>query len=326
MFKLNLLTRIKESGLYKAFRKLRFLLHLRPNYHSFKKFVVHYFGGLYNRIDEHHLLLLSGGLAFSLFVCIIPLTLILFWLLGNFLDSAEVAVQVNTLIDTVIPYEEYAEFVKNIIYQRITEVVEFKNIAGIIGIAGLFIAASGFFSSIRTILNKVFGTDTDINYFLGKLRDFALIISVTMIFLITTFSFPLLEVLRSLTDEIPYLEFLQHGIFRSLFSMIISMSIIWILFLIMYITIPIKKIRKRSALVGALWAAILWEAAKQLFGYYINNFPTWGRIYGTYALMVVVAFWIYYSAAVFIIGAEIGKLFDERMDERQKIVENSGKP
>lgn len=318
MFKIRFISKIKESKIYKSFRRLRFLLHLKPNYRNFKKFVIHYFGGLYNRIDEHHLLLLSGGLAFSLFVCIIPLTLILFWILGNFLDSAEVAVQVNTLIDTIIPYDEYAEFVKNVIYQRITEVVEFKNVAGIIGIAGLFIAASGFFSSIRTILNKVFGTDIDINYFLGKLRDFALIISVIMVFLLTTLSFPLLEVLRSLTDEIPYLEFLQHGIFKSLFTAIISLSIIWFLFLIMYITIPIKKIRKRSALVGALWAAILWEAAKQLFGYYINNFPTWGRIYGTYALLVVVAFWIYYSAAVFIIGAEIGKLFDERVDERHK--------
>jgi uncharacterized BrkB/YihY/UPF0761 family membrane protein len=28
----------------------------------------------------------------------------------------------------------------------------------------------------------------------------------------------------------------------------------------------------------------------------------------------VVAFWIYYSAAVFILGAEIGKLFDERLN------------
>jgi uncharacterized BrkB/YihY/UPF0761 family membrane protein len=31
-----------------------------------------------------------------------------------------------------------------------------------------------------------------------------------------------------------------------------------------------------------------------------------------------VAFWIYYSAAVFILGAEIGKLFDERLTEKKE--------
>ena len=65
--------------------------------------------------------------------------------------------------------------------------------------------------------------------------------------------------------------------------------------------------------MGAIWAALLWEAAKQLFGYYIRHFPTLGIIYGAYMLVVVVAFWLYYSAVVFIIGAEIGKLFDQRL-------------
>ena len=79
---------------------------------------------------------------------------------------------------------------------------------------------------------------------------------------------------------------------------------------------PIVKIRKRSVLIGALWAALLWIGAKVLFGMYLTSFTTFSRIYGAYALGVVVAFWIYYTAVVFIIGAEIGKLFDERVTIR----------
>lgn len=81
---------------------------------------------------------------------------------------------------------------------------------------------------------------------------------------------------------------------------------------------PIVKIRKRSVLIGALWAALLWVGAKVLFGYYLTQFQTFPRIYGAYALGVVVAFWIYYTAVVFIIGAEVGKLFDERLGKRIK--------
>ena len=84
---------------------------------------------------------------------------------------------------------------------------------------------------------------------------------------------------------------------------------------------PIVKIRKRSILLGALWAALLWVGAKLLFGLYLSSFKTFSRIYGAYALGVVVAFWIYYSGVVFIIGAEIAKLFDERLDKKHETTE-----
>jgi membrane protein len=307
---------IKESNLYKSFRKIKFSLHLKPWWNKFVVFFKHYFGGLYIRFDTHHIFLFAGGLAFSLFVCIIPFVLIIFWLLGNFLSSAEVEAQIVTLIDTVIPYDEYANFVKNIIFKRVYEVVEFKNIAGIVGVIGLFFAASGFFSSMRTVLNKINGTDIDVNVFLGKLRDFLFIISVILLFFVSILALPLLELLISIAQETPYLQFFNLPIFQTVFTALFSLVIMYLIFYSFYRFIPTVKIRRRSALVGAGWAAILWVGMKMVFGYYLSNFGTWGRIYGAYALVVVIAFWIYYTAAVFIIGAEIGKLFDERLLER----------
>lgn len=285
-------------------------------WHRFKTFSKHYFGGLYDRIDRHHVFLLSGGLAFSLFVCIVPFTLIIFWLLGKFLNSAEVEIQIITLIETVIPYEGYADFVKQIIFDRVREVVEFRNLAGFVGIVGLFFAASGFASSLRTVLNKVFGTDLDMNLLLGKLRDFIVILIVVLSFFITTMLLPLVDFFRSFAEVTPYLQVFNKPIFQQFFSNSISFVIMYFLFSLMYKFIPIVKIRKRSVLIGALWAALLWVGAKVLFGMYLTSFTTFSRIYGAYALAVVVAFWIFYTAVVFIIGAEIGKLFDERVTSR----------
>jgi len=287
-------------------------------WHRFVAFSKHYFGGLYDRIDRHHVFLLGGGLAFSLFVCIVPFTLIIFWLLGSFLNSAEVELQIITLIETVIPYEGYADFVRQIIFDRVREVIEFRNLAGFIGIVGLFFAASGFASSLRTVLNKVFGTDLDVNLFLGKLRDFIVILIVVLSFFITTMLLPLVDFLSSFAEATPYLQVFNKPIFQQFLSNSISFFIMFFLFSLMYKFMPIVKIRKRSVLIGALWAALLWVGAKVLFGYYLTQFQTFPRIYGAYALGVVVAFWIYYTAVVFIIGAEIGKLFDERLSKRIK--------
>ena len=159
-----------SSKIYSFARKIRFYFHLKPTYHRIKEFISYYFGGLIKRIDEHHVFLLGGGLAFSLFVCIIPFVLIIFWVLGNFLTSGNAQIQLNRFIDTIIPYHLYADFVKSIMTKRIAELVQFKNIVGYIGIIGLLIAASGFSSSIRTILNKVFCPDLDVNVVMGKLK------------------------------------------------------------------------------------------------------------------------------------------------------------
>lgn len=314
----KLFEKIRNSKTYELFRKVRYYLHLIPAWHWFVKFCKHYFGGLYDRTDRHHLFLLSGGLAFSLFVCIIPMTLIIFWLLGKFLNSVEVAMQINTLIDTLIPYETYSAFVKDVIFQRVEEVVEYRNIAGWVGVIGLFFAASGFASSLRTVLNKVNGTDLDINIFLGKLRDFLVIIIIVLVFLVLILALPILDFFVSFAQETPYLQFFNHPLLQRVFTASFSFFIMFFIFTVLYKFMPIIKIHKRSVAIGALWAAIFWVGAKILFGIYLSRFTTFSKIYGAYALGIVVAFWIYYSAAVFILGAEIAKLFDERLEERIK--------
>ncbi len=307
---------LKNSILFNYFRKLRYLYYLKPNWQKAGKFFKHYFGGLYVRMDQHHLFLFSGGLAFSLFTCIIPLILIVFWILGNFLSSEEMELQIITFINTVIPYSEYADFVKHIIFSRVEEVIEFKNVAGVIGFAGLFFAASGFFSSMRTVLNKVNGVDVEINFFIGKLRDFLVILAAILLFFASILALPLLELFKTIANSTPYLQFFNHPVFQQLFTILASIFIMLVLMYLFYSFIPTSKIKHRSALMGAFWASLFWVGMKVLFGFYLTNFQTWGKIYGAYALVIVIAFWIYYTSVVFILGAEIAKLFDERLKER----------
>jgi len=285
-----------------------------PYVNKIKAFLIHYFGGLYNRIDDHHVFLNASGLAFELFLCIIPFILIIFAVLGSILASNNIQYQINLLVDTIIPYYEYSEFVKKIIFTRINEVIEYKTIAGIVGGFGLFFAASGLFSSMRTILNQVFGVTKNVNLLLGKLRDFALVVMVILIFFLTTICAPIIDVLAQSAGQFKELEFFKAPVFQHFFLSILSFTIIFFVFSVLYITVPLKKLKRRSIAVSAFWAALLWETAKQLFGYYLYHFSSFGKIYGTYALVVVVAFWIYFSSVVFIIGAEIGKLFQERLD------------
>ncbi len=275
-------------------------------------FLGHYIGGLYNRAGEHHIFLLAGGLAFSLFVCIVPFILIIFSLLGNFLQGHSFDTEINSVVDRIIPYEDYAIFVKDFIYRRVEEFRIHSHLAGYIGAIGLLLAASGLFSSIRTILNRIFVMEKGKNYFVGKLRDLGMVLLVALFFLALTAVLPAFDLLRHSAEKTELLKFLRFGARSSYLISIVSYFSTFLIFAFLYYLVPYARLGWRVPALSAFWATVFWELAKWGFGYYITNLASLKQIYGAYVLVVAIAFWIYYSSIIFILAAEIGQLYRER--------------
>lgn len=272
----------------------------------------YYVVGLYHRIDEHHLFLSAGGVAFSLFASMIPFSLIAFSILGNLLDNEAVQEQLSLLLNTIIPYPEYANYTYRVIMSRVPEVIEYKTIAAYVGVLGLLFISSGIFSSLRTVLNRIFHVSEQKNLFIGKLRDFGMVILLIVFLLFQIFILPALNFITSKAYESELLKIFRLGAFIDILISVGSVLIILGMFFIFYNLIPYAKLGRSVPFVAAVSATFLWEIARQIFGYYLSNIATLNKIYGTYALVVVVAFWIYYSSILFLIGAEIGQLYRER--------------
>ncbi len=282
-----------------------------------REFFAYYIGGLIKRLEENHAFLFAGGLAFSMFISTIPLVLIVFSVLGTTLQRPVVSDELRRIIDQIIPYKDYADFVKNLIFNRVHSFQQFKNVAGIIGIVGLLFAASSLFSSMRTILNTIYHVRKNVSVFMAKLRDFALVVVVIVYFLVSAIFLSIWQVSKEMAEKLTIFTLLDVAFVQRLLLSLASFGIMFIAFFVMYISIPYRRPPRRVVLISAVAATVLWEVAKQVFGFYISNFITLQRIYGTYVLVVVVAFWIYYTSLVFIIGAEIGQLYRERKMRHQ---------
>ena len=94
------------------------------------------------------------------------------------------------------------------------------------------------------------------------------------------------------------------------------MNTIAAMFFGLYKFLPVRRIRVKTALVAATFSGLLFELAKLVFGAYIRSFNPGSLYTGTIAAAVIVVFWVYYAAIVFILGGEVAQVYDLRRVRR----------
>ena len=88
----------------------------------------------------------------------------------------------------------------------------------------------------------------------------------------------------------------------------VSFFFVTLLFAAIYKILPNKRLEWRDVLVGSFGTAMLFEAGQTLIGYYLANFIT-ANIYGAAGGIIVLLIWVYYSAQIFLLGAEFTKVW-----------------
>ncbi len=310
---------IKSTLRFKVFRKVGKICNLE-RFRRILTFLDHYVGGTFRRLEKNHLFLSAAGMAYSIILSVIPLVLLIFSVLGNIIDVASIEEQVNTAIDGLIPYHASADYMKNFILSRIPEVVKYRSLAGGIGLVGLFITSTWLFSSMRTVLNKIYKVDVTKGALVGMLRDFGMVLLILVFILLATYILPTINFFVSFTEKFEILEPFALGDAVHFFIPYISLLLMFLMFYFFYSLIPYVKLGHKVPLASALWATILWETARLLFEYYVTNFLVLNKLYGTFLFFAVVMFWIFYASIVFLVGAEIGQLYRERRDARKGII------
>ena len=116
----------------------------------------------------------------------------------------------------------------------------------------------------------------------------------------------------SLSSDLPSLlggveRFAPPGFFQNA-GAIVMMSVG---FFLLYKLMPQAQVAARDAAAGALFAALAFTAARQLFALYLALFPTYEAIYGALAALPAMLIWIYLSWVIVVLGAEIAAALPE---------------
>jgi len=81
--------------------------------------------------------------------------------------------------------------------------------------------------------------------------------------------------------------------------------------------LPRRHVPFRYAFTGALVCAGAWWLAKWLFGLYLAYTPTWGILFGSLGGMMAALVFLYYSSAIFLLGAEVTAALERRASRRR---------
>jgi membrane protein len=91
---------------------------------------------------------------------------------------------------------------------------------------------------------------------------------------------------------------------------VVSLGIFTLLFAAIYRVLPDTTIYWRHLLLGAFVTALLFTVGKSLIGWYLGQAAP-NSTYGAAGALIVLMFWVYYSAQIFLFGAELTKAIDD---------------
>ena len=130
------------------------------------------------------------------------------------------------------------------------------------------------------------------------------LVLVTLVFSLLLLSFILTTMIPLLRKyEIPYVQ--TGEVVSMLLRYVLPLMIVQFTVLIVYVLVPSTKIRVDDAFWGGFFTAVMLEAAKHFFTWYVGTVSKLGTMYGSLAVFVTFLLWMYYSWSIFLIGAEI---------------------
>ena len=179
-------------------------------------------------------------------------------------------------------------------------------VASVIGVLMVLVTASGVFSEMQAALNRIWEADAGAQPLLSNVRARAASLG-----LVATLGFLMMASLAASAGLSALGSYLgSHTEFAplllSLLNTVISLLLFTLLFAAIFKVLPDTEIAWRDVAVGAMITALLFTVGKSLIGWYLGTTVA-SSGYGAAGALILILLWIYYSAQIFLFGAEIAR-------------------
>ncbi|HEX9657208.1 MAG TPA: YihY/virulence factor BrkB family protein [Bacteroidota bacterium] len=278
-----------------------------------------YLRSLTKKLFEEDILFLASGLAFNSILTMIPLMLLSASVLGSFLNSSSIAMhQLNEAMNTIFPQQPFAGSIRESIMKVVEDIVQYRRSIGIFGVIVLVWTGTALFDALRSVLHSVYHLPKTRNLFVSLAHHVGFVFVVFILFVVSSVSLWIGSFIESIALEYPQFAFIDFPQANKFIPGIIFGVLTACMFYIVYRYIPDTKPPRAAGLISTLTTTILWIVASKLFSVYLGRFSALGKIYGSYAFILVILIWVYFCSLVFVLGAIVGQVYWERRKLREE--------
>jgi membrane protein len=250
-------------------------------------------------IKDDNVSIVAAGVAFFSVLALFPALIAMISIYGLFVEPEEAAAQAQQLTE-VMPTAA-ADLIGNQMQSVAAASSGNLSISLIISIAvALWSASSGMNALIQGV--NIAYDEPETRGFI-KLRGLALLLTIGAI-LVFGMAIGAIAVFPALAGKLPGGQVLEvvAGVLR---WVILGAVIIGALAVIFRLSPNRDQPRMKWVSSGAIMAAVFWLLASIGFSFYANNFGSYNETYGSIAAVIILMFWLYITAFIILIGAEL---------------------
>lgn len=249
----------------------------------------------------------SSSLSFHTILSLIPILLISFSIFTKMPSFKEYYEKIqNFIFNSLMPAQQ------DVVTPYLNKFMENTGSMGITGFIFVLYVSMMFFLDYEKIMSKVFNTkkrtlwESVTTYWtMLTMMPLGLGLSFYLSSIINTFLSS-----NEITSSINLLPFLPY-------------FIIWFLFFIMFMISANKTLKKTSTLIASFVTSLTWYSSKSLFVYYVAYNKTYLSIYGSFSILMFFFLWVYFSWLIYIYGAKLCSVLDEKQRQREDRQEKS---
>ncbi|HRE58841.1 MAG TPA: YihY/virulence factor BrkB family protein [Candidatus Kapabacteria bacterium] len=257
--------------------------------------------------SSHNVFLLSAGIAYNALLCVIPLMLVGLSLAGLLISQEQVEQAVLAFIRDFFPETSFRVQAGAIVLSEVRKFYAYGSAAGGIGLLVLLWSASVLLSAVRTSLNHIFGIIPRRSYIINKIRDMGLTLLFLVLLGIASFIPSAIAIFISFGSQ--FSSDLPIEWLTGITAEIVGIVSLFLFFLFMYRILPNKKLPRMITYGSSIIAVVLWEIARYIFAWYVATISSFGSVYGVFAVLTIIAVWIYYTGFIVLFTAESTQTF-----------------
>lgn len=185
--------------------------------------------------------------------------------------------------------------------------------ATVMGVLLLLIGATSVFGELQDSLDRIWKAPVRAGNGLwhllrARLLSFGMILGIGFLLMVSLVFSAGLAAISKWWSPVFYGWIIVADLMNTVFSFALTVG----MFAMIYKTMPRAKILWQEVWIGATMTAVLFTVGKWLIGIYIGN-SAFSSAYGAVGSILVLLIWVYYSAQIFLMGAEFTKAYSQVM-------------